>query len=218
MIKKKKNSKFKNLIIKIQHIGKDKWFDLLKPAVPVVIAGIFGTCIAHHYQSLDANKIIFKESRDAATKLSLDVTDSLSQRRFYAIRATIAFQFHTNEVETYTEYDRHIKDWNDKLSSNLILIKRYFGEQRVKDLAIIITKMNKVHQELLHAKNVFLANQPIPLSILASQPMPDLTPTLKALYALDKDVSDFGDALQEQLQTSHVDIYNPKPSLQPPKN
>jgi poly-gamma-glutamate capsule biosynthesis protein CapA/YwtB (metallophosphatase superfamily) len=201
------------LWVKIKKIGHEKWFDLLKACAPVLIASIFGTYIAHHLKVLDETQAIYKESRDAANQLALNVTDSLSQRRFYAVRAAIAFQFHKNELSTYDEYDRHVKDWNDKLSSNLILIRRYFGEEKVKDLAVVIKKMNNEHQELLQARN----------ACIDGATMPDLsekTGVLHRLYDLDQDVSDYGDGLQAQLESGHVGVYKDRavPPLKQPKN
>lgn len=200
-----------SIIEKIQKISHEKWFDFSKTVAPVIIGGIFGVCIAHHYQVQDEIRGITIKTREEARVLSLNITDLLAQRRFYAVRAAWAFQSKKEEKIVYDEYDKKIKEWNDHLSSNLILLKRYFGEGRIKELATILTKMNELHQDLLNAKNLFLENKPVP----------DFNPkggVIDKLYALDEDVSKFGDNLQEQLQSGHVDVYKPEPPLKQPKN
>jgi len=206
MQRKSAKPKSTSIIKKIEKISHGKWFDFSKAVAPVLIAGIFGTCIAHHYKAQDENQAINIKAREEATQLSLNIIDLMTQRRFYAIRAAIAFQYKIDEGAAYMEYDKKVKEWNDHLSSNLILIRRYFGEDRIKDLAAIIKKMNDIHQELLHAKNLFLVKQPVP-------DFSGKDGVLSRLYALDDDMSDFGDKLQLQLQRGDVDV-----SARPPLN
>lgn len=185
---------------------KEKCFDITKTILSIVLAAAFGAAISHRYKVLEDESQIYTESRKAATSTYYEIIDLIGKRHYYALRAAIGFQFNCEQTDRWTDYDKALKNWNERRYSTLALINRYFGADTENKVYVLIRKFGHIHQKLLETKNLYFANKPIP----------DLNPLLDEIYKLDDDISDFSNDLQIQLRDGKVDVYSPKPPLKKP--
>ena len=176
----------------------------------VVISGAVAAWITHHYHMQEENATINAEARKTATNTYYDIIDTIGKRHYYALRATIGFQWHDDEMGRWQQYDNMVVYWNEHRYSMLALTKRYFGEGTEKQLLGFIPEFNEIHKKLLAAKNAYRDKKPMPEDFSQKGGLLDY------LYNLDDEISQFSESLQAQLKNGQVDIYSPQPPLRKP--
>jgi len=187
-----------------------KVFDLTKSLVTVILASVAAAWISHHYKVEENAAAVYAESRKAATNTYYDVIDTIGKRHYYALRAAIGFQYHDDEMGHWQQYQNMLAYWNERRYSILALTKRYFGERTEQQLNDFRPKFDYVDDKLRAAKNAFRDKKPMPEDFEKPDGL------LPYLYALDNEIRNFSESLQEQLKRGQVDIYSPQPPLKKP--
>ena len=190
--------------------NRGKLFGIFKSIGVVVITGAVAAWITHHYHMQEENATINAEARKTATNTYYDIIDTIGKRHYYALRATIGFQWHDDEMGRWQQYDNMVMYWNEHRYSMLALTKRYFGEATEKQLLGFIPEFNEIHRKLLAAKNAYRDKKPMPEDFSQKGGLLDY------LYNLDDEISQFSESLQAQLKNGQVDIYSPQPPLRKP--
>lgn len=190
--------------------NQERFFDGIKAILVAVLITTGGTIVSsvnnYYSNKLAQQKQVLADSRKAATDVATDLIDKLDCRKYYAVRVAVAFNWGFDQSARYNEYDKAVQEWNNKLTSRLIAIKRYFGTDTEKEVFGLIKDFSAIHDLIMQNKNLYEHKQP-PI---------ELNKLLNLTYAMDDKISNFGDKLQTQLREGKVDIYTASPPVSKP--
>lgn len=192
--------------------GNSKGSELLgifKSIVVVVVTGAIAAWMTHYYKMQEEKFAVNADARKTATESYYDIIETIGKRHYYALRATIGFQWHDDEMVRWQQYDNMVMYWNEHRYRILALTGRYFGESTEDRLRRLTSEFDAINNKLLVAKN----------ASREKQPMPDFTQKgglFDQLYKLDNEINRFSDSLQAQLKNGEVKIYSPQPPLEKP--